>query len=66
MPSDVEEEPGLDKGDGVIIYAEGKEFPLAVGTMSMSSADVRKKNKGTGIEVAHFLGDGLWATDDIQ
>jgi PUA domain protein len=66
MPSDEEDKPGLQKGDGVIIYAEGKELPLAVGFMTMSSKDIRKKNKGTGIEVCHFLGDGLWGTDEIQ
>lgn len=32
--------PGLEKGDGVVIYAEGKENALAVGTMTMSSAEV--------------------------
>jgi PUA domain protein len=63
---DDEAEAGLEKGDGVVIYAEGKEFPLAVGCMIMSSKDIRSKNKGTGIEVCHFLGDGLWGTDDIQ
>jgi PUA domain protein len=66
MPSDEEDKPGLQKGDGVIIYAEGKELPLAVGFMTMSSKDIRTKNKGTGIEVCHFLGDGLWGTDEIQ
>ena len=69
MPPDgdgEDEGPALAKGDGVVIYAEGKELALAVGVMAMSSADVRKKNKGTGIEVAHFLGDGLWMTDEIQ
>ena len=66
MPPDDEEEAGLDKGDGVVIFAEGKEFPLAVGCMTMSSKDIRRKNKGTGIEVSHFLGNGLWGTDDIQ
>lgn len=66
MPPDDEEEVGLEKGDGVVIYAEGKEFPLAVGCMTMSSKDIRIKNKGTGIEVCHFLGDGLWGTDEIQ
>ena len=60
------DEPGLEKGDGVVIYAEGKELALAVGFMTMSSKDIRAKNKGNGIEVSHFLGDGLWATDEIQ
>lgn len=58
--------PALQKGDGVIIYAEGKVLPIAVGFMLMSSIDIRKKNKGLGIEVCHFLGDGLWGTDEIQ
>ena len=67
MPEDTDEDtPGLKNGDGVVIYAEGKELPLAVGVMTMSSADVRKKNKGNGIEVCHFAGDGLWATDEIN
>lgn len=67
MPPDNEGQgPGLKKGDGVIIYAEGKEHALAVGFMTMSSIDIRKKNKGNGIEVCHFLGDGLWGTDEIQ
>lgn len=65
MPPDGEE-LGLKKGDGVVIYAEGKELALAVGFMTMSSRDIRKKNKGNGIEVSHFLGDGLWGTDEIQ
>ena len=66
MPEDGEDGPALQKGDGVVIYAEGKEYPLAVGFMTMSSVDVRKKNKGTGIETCHFLGDGLWGTEEIH
>lgn len=66
MPPDEDDEPGLKKGDGVIIFAEGKVHPLAVGFMNMSSSDIRKKNKGNGIEVCHFLGDGLWGTDEVQ
>lgn len=34
------DKPGLAKGDGVVIYAEGKEYALAVGVMTMSSAEV--------------------------
>jgi hypothetical protein len=26
----------------------------------------REKNKGIGIEVAHFIGDGLFQTDEIH
>lgn len=34
------DEPGLDKGTGVVIFAEGKEHALAVGVMTMSSAEM--------------------------
>jgi PUA domain protein len=47
MPADGEEKdengfdkPGLSKGDGVIIYAEGKEHAVAIGVMTMSSAEM--------------------------
>jgi PUA domain protein len=34
------DEPGLAKGEGVVIYAEGKEHAIAVAVMSMSSAEM--------------------------
>jgi PUA domain protein len=34
------DKPGLEKGDGVVIYAEGKEYAIGVGVMTMSSAQV--------------------------
>lgn len=40
MPSDDVDKPGLAKGDGVVIFAEGKEFALGVGAMTMSSTEV--------------------------
>ena len=55
----------LEANRGVIILAEGKEHAIAVGTMKMSAEDIRAKNKGIGIEVAHFLGDGLFQTSVI-
>jgi len=60
------DKPGLEAGRGVVIYAEGKEMALAVGVMKLSSTEIREKNKGVGIEVAHYLGDGLWQTNEIQ
>lgn len=66
MPTDDEEGPGLEKGEGVIIKAEGKQHAIAVGIMKMSSKDIRKKNKGVGIDVPHFLGDGLFQTNEIS
>lgn len=32
--------PGLQKGDGVVIFAEGKQYALAVGVMTMSSLEM--------------------------
>lgn len=40
MPEDDGEVPGLQKGDGVVVFAEGKEHALAIGTMKMSSAQM--------------------------
>ena len=40
MPEDTDDVAGLEKGDGVVIYAEGKEHAIAVGVMTMSSRDM--------------------------
>ncbi|KAG7372269.1 PUA domain containing protein [Nitzschia inconspicua] len=72
MPPDGEEKdeqgfdkPALEKGDAVVIRAEGKEHAIGVGVMAMSSIEVREKNKGIGIELAHYLGDGLFQADEL-
>lgn len=44
----------------VVIMAEGKERALAIGILKMSTADIKEVNKGIGVEVLHYLGDGLW------
>ncbi len=56
----------LEKGSAVVIRAEGKDHALAVGTLLMSTEQIRTKNKGHGVEIAHFLGDGLFATKEIS
>jgi len=50
----------------VAIYAEGKSHALAIGRMKYSSADVRKINKGVGIETLHYLNDGLWNLGPVK
>ncbi|CUM64763.1 uncharacterized protein PRCAT00002374001 [Priceomyces carsonii] len=50
----------LEKDTIVTIYAEGKENALAVGKLTMSTDDIKSINKGIGIELIHYLGDGLW------
>ena len=50
----------LEKDSLVSIYAEGKENALAIGKLTMSTDEIKSKNKGIGIELLHYLGDGLW------
>lgn len=50
----------LSKDSIVAIYAEGKENALAVGKLIMSTDEIKSVNKGIGIELVHYLGDGLW------
>eukprot|EP01024_Parvocaulis_polyphysoides_P017050 TRINITY_DN17539_c0_g1_i6.p2 TRINITY_DN17539_c0_g1~~TRINITY_DN17539_c0_g1_i6.p2 ORF type:complete len:187 (-),score=26.74 TRINITY_DN17539_c0_g1_i6:535-1095(-) len=44
----------------VAIYAEDREHAMAVGRTEMSTQDIRKINKGIGVENLHYLNDGLW------
>jgi len=60
MPTD------LEAGRGLVIMAEGKDSAIAVGSMKLSTHDVKNKNKGVGIDCAHFLGDDLFNTNEIS
>ncbi|KAK4227161.1 putative translation machinery-associated protein 20 [Podospora fimiseda] len=50
----------LEKGEPVVVMAEGKEEACAVGVLAMGTKECKEKGKGPVIEEAHFLGDGLW------
>jgi PUA domain protein len=50
----------LEKGEPVVVMAEGKEEACAVGLLVAGTKEVKEKGKGPVIEEAHFLGDGLW------
>ncbi|KAI6086272.1 hypothetical protein F4821DRAFT_238855 [Hypoxylon rubiginosum] len=50
----------LEKGEPVVVRAEGKIEACAVGFLVMGTKEVKEKGKGPVIEDAHFLGDGLW------
>ncbi|TYZ68300.1 hypothetical protein PybrP1_012851 [[Pythium] brassicae (nom. inval.)] len=56
----------LDAGTPVAIMAEGKEHAMAIGVLTLSTGDIRKVNKGVGIEMVHFLGDDLWTLARID
>jgi len=49
----------------VAIHAEGKEHAVGVGITKMSSEEMRKVNKGVGVETVTYLGDDLWALQTI-
>lgn len=56
--------PGLDKGQVVAVYAEGKEHALAIGRLTMSTEEIKSVNKGIGVDLIMYLGDGLWGLKD--
>lgn len=56
--------PGLPEGTIVAVYAEGKEHALAIGKLTMSTEDIKKVNKGIGVDLVAYLGDGLWPLKD--
>lgn len=55
----------LGAGEPVAVYAEGAEEAMAVGVMALSTADVRGVNKGVGVELTHYLNDGLWKAKSL-
>jgi len=55
-----------EAGAAVQVHCEGKENAIAVGTMALSADDVKNVNKGVGIEVAHYLNDGLWHLKHVK
>eukprot|EP00245_Coleochaete_scutata_P004051 TRINITY_DN1622_c0_g1_i1.p1 TRINITY_DN1622_c0_g1~~TRINITY_DN1622_c0_g1_i1.p1 ORF type:complete len:181 (+),score=49.89 TRINITY_DN1622_c0_g1_i1:201-743(+) len=50
----------------VAIMAEGKKHALAIGMTKMSTDDIRKINKGIGVDNIHYLNDGLWKTSKLD
>ncbi|KAJ2161038.1 translation machinery-associated protein 20 [Coemansia sp. RSA 552] len=58
-------EKGLEKGAVVAVMAEGKENALATGITTMSTEDIKKINKGNGVELVQYLNDPLWKSHHI-
>ena len=50
----------------VAIYAEGKEHAMAVGLTKMSTEDIKRLNKGHGVETLHHLNDGLYKEYTVE
>ncbi|KAH9845506.1 translation machinery-associated protein 20-like [Teratosphaeria destructans] len=53
----------LEKGEVVVVEAEGKENACLVGVLKMGTKEMKEKRKGVGIEGGHYVGDGLWKLD---
>eukprot|EP00461_Guttulinopsis_vulgaris_P002840 UN02841 len=51
----------LEKDTIVAIYAEDKEFPIAVGKLVVSTTEMKAGAKGEGVQSIHYMGDGLWS-----
>ncbi|KAI0685475.1 hypothetical protein BC835DRAFT_1408811 [Cytidiella melzeri] len=56
---------GLPAETPVAIFAEGKENAVGLGTTKLSTEEMKKVNKGVGVETVHYLGDDLWAVDKL-
>jgi len=55
----------LPENTPVAIHAEGKEHAMGVGLTKLSTEDIKKVNKGVGVETTCYLGDDLWKLDKL-
>lgn len=59
-------EEALTENTPVAIMAEGKEHAVGIGVTKLSTEDIKKINKGVGVEITCYLGDDLWSIDKLQ
>ena len=58
-------EAALQAGTPVGIFSEGKEHAVAVGITKMGTEEMKKANKGVGVETTTYLGDDLWVLKSL-
>jgi PUA domain protein len=58
-------EAALPAETPVTIHAEGKAHAVGLGILKLGTEDIKKANKGVGVEVVSYLGDDLWALEKI-
>ena len=58
-------EDALDAERLVAIHAEGKIHAVGIGLTKMSTEEMKKVNKGVGVEPATYLGDDLWSIKSL-
>ncbi len=59
------EDVALPAETPVAIFAEGKEHAVGMGITKMGTEEMKKLNKGVGVETVHYLGDDLWAIQKL-
>ena len=52
--------PGLTSAGATIHDECDEDEPVAIGITKMSTADIKSVNKGIGVDLVHYLNDGLW------
>ncbi|KPI44732.1 Translation machinery-associated protein 20 [Cyphellophora attinorum] len=58
-----DKDEGFEKGEVVVVGAEGKSEACMVGVLELGTEEMKAKKKGPAIERGHYLGDGLWRMD---
>jgi PUA domain protein len=58
-------EEALPAGTPVLIRAEGKDHAVGVGITKLGTEEMRKVNKGIGVEIVTYLGDDLWGMKSV-
>ncbi|EKM55677.1 uncharacterized protein PHACADRAFT_256468 [Phanerochaete carnosa HHB-10118-sp] len=58
-------EQDIPAGKAVAIFAEGKEHAAGIGITKVSTEDMKKINKDVGVDTVLYLGDDLWAIQEI-
>ncbi|KZT11468.1 uncharacterized protein LAESUDRAFT_710962 [Laetiporus sulphureus 93-53] len=58
-------ESALPVGTPVAIHAEGKEHAVGIGITKMDTEEMKKVNKGIGVETVTYIGDDFWALQTL-
>jgi malignant T-cell-amplified sequence len=58
-------EEALPENTPVAIHAEGKVHAVGIGITKLSTEDIKKINKGVGVETSCYLGDDLWSISKL-
>jgi len=58
-------ESALPAGAIVAIHCEGKEHAAGIGITKLGTEEIKKANKGVGVDMVAYLGDDLWVNEKI-